>query len=136
MNAENAARVALDTNVLVRFLTNDDAKQATRAKALITQHSVFIAATVLLETEWVLRGAYAFERPAIATFLRALLGLPQVCVAEPLVIAEALQGYEAGLDFADALHLAMSGEAQTFATFDARFVRKARGLQKRTLITP
>lgn len=49
---------ALDTNVVVRFLVNDDDQQAQRARALIAAGNVHIPPTVLLETEWVLRSAY------------------------------------------------------------------------------
>lgn len=129
-------RIALDTNVIVRFLANDDAKQSPRAKALIASNLVAISPTALLETEWVLRAAYQFNKLDIAGFLRAFLGLPQVSMAEPQAIAEALSHYEAGLDFADALHLALSGETMQFATFDARFAKKARTLQKRKMIVP
>ena len=66
---------ALDTNVIVRFLTGDDPKQAARARALIGHAPVFVARAVLLEVEWVLRGVY--ERPAaqIIPALRAVAGL-------------------------------------------------------------
>ena len=64
--------IALDTNVLVRFIANDDAVQAKRARLLIEKGPVFVAKTVLLELEWVLRGAYDLDRP---TILKALLGL-------------------------------------------------------------
>ncbi len=129
-------RIALDTNVVVRFLVKDDPSQAARARALIASNAVFIASTVLLETEWVLRGAYGFMPADIARFLRALLGLEGVRVADPQAVSEALSGYEAGLDFADALHLSLSGEAARFATFDSRFAKKARKLQARQIVVP
>lgn len=50
--------VAVDTNVLVRLLVNDDARQARRARALFEREEIFISPTVLLESEWVLRSAY------------------------------------------------------------------------------
>ena len=128
--------LALDTNVVVRFLANDDPRQSAKAKALIAANRVLIPHTVLLETGWVLSGAYGFEPVEIAGFLRALLGLPQVRVEEPQAIAEALDHHEAGLDFADALHLALSKEAPEFATFDTRFAKRAARLQGRKLRQP
>ena len=56
--------IAIDTNVVVRFLVNDDPEQAQRARRLIESEDVFLSTTALLETEWVLRVAY--KRPAHA----------------------------------------------------------------------
>ena len=56
--------LAIDTNIIVRLLTNDDPDQAAKAKSLIEGAEVFVATTVLLETEWVLRGAYRRIHPA------------------------------------------------------------------------
>jgi predicted nucleic-acid-binding protein len=50
--------MALDTNVLVRYLTRDEPEEAARAKSLVERGPVFVAKTVMLESEWVLRSAY------------------------------------------------------------------------------
>lgn len=118
--------VAIDANVVVRLLTGDDPDQAARARRLIETEEVFVATTVLLETEWVLRSAYGFGRAAVAEALRAFAGLPQVRIEDPGRLAEALDRAAAGFDFADALHLATPQAAQGFATFDARLIRAAR----------
>jgi predicted nucleic-acid-binding protein len=47
--------LAIDTNVIIRYLTRDDAEQFAKANALIGAEDVFVCTTVLLETEWVLR---------------------------------------------------------------------------------
>lgn len=117
--------IALDTNVIVRFLVNDDKQQARRARILIEAGNVHISPIVLLETEWVLRSAYGFGADDILLFFRALLGLPGVSVGAPMQVAAALSGYEQGLDFADALHLSFSAEMETFATFDVKLLRRA-----------
>src|SRR3954471_11069924 len=54
--------LAVDTNVVVRYVTRDHPEQSPRAKALIDGNDVLLATTVLLETEWVLRSAYGFDR--------------------------------------------------------------------------
>jgi predicted nucleic acid-binding protein len=118
--------VAIDANVVVRLLTGDDPEQAARARALVEAEGVFVATTVLLETEWVLRSAYGFARADVGAALRAFAGLPQVRVEDPGRLAEALDRAAAGFDFADALHLATPEAAQGFATFDMRLVRAAR----------
>jgi len=116
---------AVDTNVLVRLLTADDAGQFQKARRLFSDHDIFIPGTVLLETEWVLRFAYKFEAAAINAALVNLLGLPNARVTMPEMVAKALEWHRQGLDFADALHLAASQEQERFLTFDAKLVRKA-----------
>ena len=112
--------LAVDTNVLVRLLTRDDPAQATRAATLMRTNDVWIAKTVLLETSWVLRSLYDFAEESVLAALRGLAGLPSVHMEEPLAVAKALQWAMAGMDFADALHLASSGQARQFATFDKK----------------
>jgi predicted nucleic-acid-binding protein len=117
--------IALDTNVVVRFLVDDDKAQARRARALIARGDIFVGSTVLLESEWVLRAAYGFSPPDILRFFRALLGLPGLATDEPMRVARALDSYATGFDFADALHLAFAGAADSFASFDVRLSRRA-----------
>jgi predicted nucleic-acid-binding protein len=120
--------IALDTNVLGRFLTRDDPRQAVRPRALIETGAVFVPRTVVLETEWVLRAIYGFERRAIVAGLERLLALPAVPIEDGPRVASALAWYGQGLDFADALHLASSAQAEAFATFDRALRRRARAV--------
>lgn len=118
--------IAVDTNVVLRFVTNDDQAQADRATEVFEGGSVLVTRTVLLETEWVLRTShYRFGRGRIASILRKLLGLPGLIVDDPPAVARALDWYEGGLDFADALHLASSAAAAEFVTFDRKLARRA-----------
>lgn len=113
---------ALDTNVIVRYLTGDDQSQATRAKAVVDAGQVFVSTTVLLEGEWVLRSVYGFSANEVAAALRGLAGLPGVFVESPSLLADALDGVDRGMDFADALHLAASTGCEAFLTFDRRLI--------------
>ena len=117
---------AVDTNVVVRFLTGDDPTQASRAKAVIDAGDVFVGTTVLLETEWVLRSVYGFAREDVARALGALAGLPGVSVESPVLLGEALQRTVSGMDFADALHLGAAERCEAMLTFDRRFIEAAR----------
>ena len=117
---------AVDTNVVVRFLTRDDPAQASRAKAVIDAGDVFVGTTVLLETEWVLRSVYGFAREDVARALGALAGLPGVSVESPALLGEALQRTVSGMDFADALHLGAAERCEAMLTFDRRFIEAAR----------
>lgn len=118
--------VAVDTNVVVRLVVADNAAQTARAAAVFRSGPAFIAKSVLLETEWVLRYSYKLGAEAIVRSLRAVLGLENVSVEDPLAIAAALRLLEQGLDFADALHIASSAQAKRFVTFDARLVKRAK----------
>jgi predicted nucleic-acid-binding protein len=121
--------IALDTNILVRFLTRDDPVQSPRARRLIDTGAALILKTVVLETEWVLRTSYRFERAAIEDGFTRLLGLPGVEIEDRPAVALALAWYgQNRLDFADALRLASSRQADAFATFDQALRRRARGL--------
>lgn len=125
--SECLAVIALDTNVLVRCLTQDDPSQVPVARRLLGHAvGVFIGKTVLLETEWVLRAAYAVPREHIHTALLGVCGLPNVVLEQPEQIAQALADYAAGLDFADALHAASSQADEGLRTFDQRFAKAAR----------
>jgi predicted nucleic-acid-binding protein len=117
--------LAIDTNLIVRYLTGDHPKQAAQARTLIDGEDVFVGSTVLLEAEWVLRSAYGYTAKQLSQALRNFLGLPRVIMEEPAAIAQALDWTEAGMDFADALHLAKSAGCEAFVTFDRHFVRAA-----------
>src|SRR6266496_3566397 len=97
--------LAVDTNVVVRYLTGDHADQFAKAKALIDGQDVFVCTTVLLETEWVLRGVYGYRAAQLLQARRAFAGLPRIILEDPAVAAKALDWMAAGMDFADALHL-------------------------------
>ena len=119
--------IAVDTNIIIRLLTKDEPTQYEKSKQLFGSEEIFIPDTVLLESEWVLRHAYRFPPDQISAALRGLCGLPNVTLVDPERIALALSGMEAGLDFADALHLAnAAGRCQQMMTFDQKFMQRAR----------
>ncbi|MGD9787042.1 MAG: type II toxin-antitoxin system VapC family toxin [Sulfuricellaceae bacterium] len=110
--------IALDTNILARFLLNDDAGQAQAAARLLSQKQTFtVPPTVLLELVWVLK-VNGCTREEIAKGLRLLFGLPNFKPKEFEALCYALQWFEQGMDFGDALHLALSADDEAFRTFD------------------
>jgi predicted nucleic-acid-binding protein len=117
--------VAVDTNVLVRLITQDDAAQVARAARLFQREQVWIAKTVLLETAWVLKRLYGFTPQETTDALQALAGLSAVHLEDPLAVNQALSWLDAGVDFADGLNLASCGKAARFASFDARLLKSA-----------
>ena len=122
--------LALDTNIIVRYLTADHPEQFAKASALIDGEDVYVCTTVLLETEWVLRGGYRFSREEIIAALTAFAGLPRVNLEDPAVAAKALDWMRSGLDFADALHLAKAAGCEAFVSFDQRFAAVANALSE------
>lgn len=124
--------IAVDTNILARFYVAEDEAEAARqhviAADIMAQPALFVARTVLLELEWVLRGAYGYDREDVARVLEHLVGLPNMAIENRDIVEDALRHYHDGLDFADALHLAAARSAQLFATFDSKFAKRAERL--------
>jgi predicted nucleic-acid-binding protein len=123
---------ALDTNVLARFFIDDPddaqaAKQRPVAIAALAERS-FVSVTVLLELEWVMRGFYELPGTDISRILRALASISHITLEDRDAVLVAIDAFEQGLDFADALHLARSSRASGFATFDKRLAKRAKTL--------
>jgi predicted nucleic-acid-binding protein len=123
--------VALDTNVLVRFLVADDAVQAERAKALLEglgdDERAYVSDIVLCEVAWVLGTSYGFERLQIARALKLLAAARQLRFASVDAVLRALAAYEAGRgDFADYLireHARAAG-CHAVKTFDRKLLKE------------
>lgn len=116
----------IDTNVIIRFVTRDDTSQFKAARSLLAREVCFIPVTVTLEVVWVLENVYQHTPLDIARGLRKVAGLPDVTMDRIENVEQALQGYESGLDFADALHRALAPpSADALATFDQSFIDQA-----------
>jgi predicted nucleic-acid-binding protein len=123
---------ALDTNVLARFFVDDAddaqaAKQRPAAVAALSERS-FVSVTVLLELEWVMRGFYELPTRDVSRVLRALASLQHVTLEDRDAVLIALDLFDKGLDFADALHIARSSRASGFVTLDQRLAKRAKSL--------
>lgn len=86
---------------------------------------IFISKTVLLELEWVLRQVYQVDKKTLIASLRRLLGLPNATIEGVAQIAQAMQDFSKGMDFADALHLASTHSEMLTYTFDKKFAKLA-----------
>ena len=128
--------IAVDTNVIVRLLTQDDPIQFKRAYKLFDSQELFLPDTVILETEWVLRYAYEFSPEQINKALARLFGLSNVHLNIPSVVARAIEWHKQGMDFSDAFHLASSQDCQKLTTFDRKFINKAQGLGSCAVVEP
>lgn len=121
--------IALDTNILARYLLDGELAQARAARRLLadTKAEYWIPVTVVLELAWVLRKADA-PRSVVMERLRDLLSLRNVRVQNADLVSQALRWAAQGMDLVDALHLVLSGKAERFATFDEALVKQARKL--------
>ena len=117
--------IVADTNVIVRFLVEDHPAQASKAVKLLRSGNVVLLASVVMETEWVLRSIYKLSRTEIVSVLQKLLALEKLHIPDLDIVIRAHRGYAAGMDFAGALHLASSTSSGKFATFDAGLKRQA-----------
>jgi len=117
--------LAVDTNLVVRFLTRDGEEQFVRADRLIRDHDVYVPVTVLLEAEWVLRSAYGYLQARVVQALQGFAALSRVMIEDASTTAEALGWAAAGMDFADALHLARTEHCDAFISFDRRLAAVA-----------
>lgn len=115
--------LAIDTDIVVRYLTADHPEQSPKTKTLIDNENVFVCTTVLLETEWVLRSVYGFTPAQIVKALTSFAGLPRVTLENAALTAIALDRTLKGMDFADALHLA---KAQTCDGSNSHYERRYR----------
>jgi predicted nucleic-acid-binding protein len=124
--------IALDTNVLVRFLVADDAGQAARARAVVARadregEPLFVSDLVLCELVWVLQGGYRFERSVIVETVRRLLASRALAFRDSSALVRALDAFAAGKgDFADHVILAHARAAgcSSVVTFDRQLLRE------------
>lgn len=108
---------ALDSNIILRAVLNDDPRQSPRARSILADH-VLLLTTVALESFWVLTVPKRFSRTDAANILIKLIQMPNMIVADRDALQFALTKASEGADFADMLHLALSGGADVFTTFD------------------
>ncbi len=122
--------IGLDTNVLVRFLVQDDPGQGALARGLLERCTEdrpgFVGREVLVELVWVLERAYGFARGKVADALDGLLSAEELELETPEAVAVAAEGYRTGgADFADLMIAAAAQRAgcETLYTFDRRAAR-------------
>ena len=122
--------IAIDTNILVRHLVNDDLVQARVARELIEsltpEQPGFICREVAIEVVWVLERSYKFPRTRIAAALEQLAASNNIVIESSEDVLTAASAYEEGrADFADLMILAASerANARPIYTFDRRFSR-------------
>jgi predicted nucleic-acid-binding protein len=128
--------IGLDSNVLVRYVAQDEPRQSARASRLLedeltTDRPGFVSLVALAETAWVLESVYAADRATVLRVVRGLLAAAHLRVQEPEAVALAADDVEStAIDFDDALiaRVARSHGCAHTLTFDRRAARQ-RGFQ-------
>lgn len=114
--------IALDTNILVRFITRDEPSQAAEAEHFLRQakEDFFVSVPVLLELVWLLDRRFQFDRDEIAQVLRALYERADFVFEDAPHVVAAVSAFERGADFADHLiyERALAQGCSRLATFD------------------
>ncbi len=130
--------LGIDTNVLVRYIAQDDAAQSARATRCIENECSaavpgYVGLVVLVEVIWVSESCYQADRATIADIVRRLLGIKQLMIQNAEVVWKALHLFEAGkADFADCL-IARGAHAQGckhVVTFDKQAAKAGMSLLK------
>jgi predicted nucleic-acid-binding protein len=123
---------AVDTNVLVRLLTRDDAKQVQAAERWVAK-GAWVSHLVVLETTWVLTAVYDRSREEIAAAIDMLLGHRDLVLQDPDTVAAALDDYRrrSKVEFSDCLIVAAARRAGhvPVGTFD-RGLAKVEGVER------
>ena len=117
--------IGLDTNILVRYLTQDDSPQLRAVMRLLnkTGESFFISHLVMVELHWVLRSQYHWSRAEIAESLAKLISIHNTVFEDEPALKSAISAYARGEDLADWLirHRAVKRECSGLASFDSDF---------------
>lgn len=118
--------IGLDTNILVRYVMQDDPKQSAKASRLIesltTETPGFVPLVALVELVWVLISCYDLRRDQIAEALEGLLRAKEIALDRAEQVAQALRVFRASsADFADCLieRTAAAARCDRTMTFDA-----------------
>ena len=125
--------ISLDANVLVRLLTNDEPRQAQKARialdlAMQTKHRIWVSVIVVCELVWVLQRLYGYDKAQVIVGLNALLKFPGLEMEQPKAIRQAVDGLRRqSADFADILlgHLSEKQGADHVLTFDRKAAKLA-----------
>lgn len=116
--------ISIDTNILVRWITQDDSLQCKKVELLFGKHSkskeILISDIVLIELEWVLASVYKFDQKSIIDVLRRIVRVNQFCFQNKTTLLRAIEKYSNGIkDFSDCLigEIGHEFECKTY-TFD------------------
>jgi predicted nucleic-acid-binding protein len=124
--------IGLDTNVLVRYITQDDSKQSALASALIESLDEtspgFVTLVTVVELAWVLESVYSFSRMQFAQVMKTLLAVDAIKVDRTASVSSAVRRYtSSNADFSDCLieRLSIDAGCDKTMTFDKAAAKSA-----------
>ena len=124
--------IGLDTNVIVRYIVQDDEVQSAQATRLVESLTViqpgFVTLIAIVELVWVLQGNYAASRHEVTAALETLLKTKEIIVEQTAIVWQALRVYTSTkADFADSLieRLAHAAQCEYTLTFDRSAAKHA-----------
>lgn len=133
------SRVFVDTNLFLRYLTNDDPVKADRVEQLLNKAAagevkLVTAEMVLAETVWVLESSYGLGSAQVAPLVRGILATPGLEVLNGGLVARALDHYETlNIDFVDGYIAAVMEKQglEELYSFDKKHASRLKGVQRR-----
>jgi predicted nucleic-acid-binding protein len=139
---ESHKKVVIDTNLLVRYLTEDDPQKAKAVEVLLSRAGrgelkILIPSAVIAELVWVLESFYQMETKEISELVEAVLNTPGIEVTEKSVLISAIRLYrEKGMDFVDTwiTEFAKDKRIKMIYTFDRRHFKDIDGIETRSPI--
>jgi uncharacterized protein len=134
---DDRKRAVIDTNLLVRYLTEDDPSKANDVKRLLLKATqgevrILIPSIVIAELVWVLQSFYKLDRSEIVPLLNAILHTKGVEVSDKPVVSDAVALYRDGTtDFIDAwiVAFARSADVRVIFTFDRKHFKGIEGIE-------
>ncbi len=122
--------IGLDTNVLVRYITQDDPVQSEQASALLESLSTgleaYVSVVSLVELVWVLSSCYSSSKAEISKVLESLMHTKHIIVQDADNVWKALRNFKDGkADFPDCLikHTSFNAGCSSVVTFDVKAAR-------------
>ncbi len=134
---ESSKKVVIDTNLLVRYLINDDRKKAEAVDNLLDRAAkgevrIIVPSVVIAELVWVLESFYQLKADAILELAEAIINTSGLDVTDKSTIISALRLYKSkNIDFIDAwiIEFAKERGVKTIYTFDKRHFRDIEGIE-------
>ncbi|MBI2470331.1 MAG: type II toxin-antitoxin system VapC family toxin [Planctomycetes bacterium] len=134
---EDSKKVVIDTNLLVRYLINDDQKKADAVdnlldKAIKGEVKIIVPSVVIAELVWVLESFYQLKADAILELVEAIVNTSGLDVTDKSTVISALRLYKnRNIDFIDAwiIEFAKERGIKTIYTFDKKHFRDIEGIE-------
>ncbi|MCF6155960.1 MAG: PIN domain-containing protein [Candidatus Brocadia sp.] len=137
LRVESSKKVVIDTNLLVRYLINDDQKKAEAVDNLLDRAAkgdvrIIVPSVVIAELVWVLESFYQLKADAILELVEAITNTSGLDVTDKSTIISALRLYKSkNIDFIDAwiIEFAKERGVKTICTFDKKHFRDIEGIE-------